>query len=129
MQKLILGLHHFQTDVFSHRREIFERLTAGQRPEALFITCSDSRINPNQLTQTGPGELFILRNAGNIVPPYGAVHGGEAATIEYAICVLKVRDIVVCGHSHCGAMSGLLDPDSIENLCSVKSWLNHAEAT
>ncbi len=129
MQKLVDGVHRFERGVFNNQRRLFEQLANGQSPLALFITCSDSRINPNQLTQTGPGELFILRNAGNIVPPYGAVHGGEAATIEYAICVLKVRDIVVCGHSHCGAMSGLLNPESIEKLCSVKIWLNHAEAT
>jgi carbonic anhydrase len=95
----------------------------------LFITCSDSRIDPGLLTQTQPGELFILRNAGNLVPAYGAVSGGEAATIEYAIAVLKVRDIIVCGHSHCGAMGGLLDPQEIEGLPAVRTWLNHAEAT
>ena len=110
MQKLIHGLHHFQTALFGSQRELFERLAEGQSPEVLFITCSDSRINPNLLTQTEPGELFILRNAGNIVPPYGAVQGGEAATIEFAVAGLGVKDIIVCGHSHCGAMKGLLEP-------------------
>lgn len=129
MQKLVEGLHQFQEHVFSSKRQLFERLVEGQHPVALFITCSDSRIDPNLLTQTAPGELFILRNAGNIVPPYGAVMGGEAATIEYAVSVLNVRDIVVCGHSHCGAMCGLLDPDSIAELPAVKAWLDHAEAT
>ena len=129
MEKLITGLHQFQENIFSKKRKLFERLAAGQKPLALFITCSDSRIDPSLLTQTNPGELFILRNAGNIVPPYGAVHGGEAATIEYAVCVLKVRDIIVCGHSHCGAMAGLLDPPSIQSLPSVRSWVAHAEAT
>jgi carbonic anhydrase len=81
------------------------------------------------LTQTKPRELFIMRNAGNIVPPYGAVFGGEAATIEYAICVLKVKDIIVCGHSHCGAMNGLLNPDQLGGLTAVRAWLGHAEAT
>ena len=106
MQKLVQGIHQFQDDIFSSQRELFERLADGQNPEALFITCSDSRINPNLLTQTDPGELFILRNAGNIIPPYGAAGGGEAATIEYAVSVLGVQDIIVCGHSHCGAMNG-----------------------
>ena len=101
----------------------------GQNPLALFITCSDSRIDPSRLTQTRPGELFIQRTAGNIVPPCGSVHGGEAATIEYAVSALKVKDIVVCGHSHCGAMSGLLDPASIEKMPAVKAYLQHAEAT
>lgn len=79
MQKLLQGLQHYQTKIFGSQRELFERLSQGQSPDVLFITCSDSRINPNLLTQTEPGELFILRNAGNIVPSYGAVQGGEAA--------------------------------------------------
>jgi carbonic anhydrase len=129
MQKLIHGLHQFQSSVFRSQRELFERLADGQSPEVLFITCSDSRINPNLITQTGPGDLFILRNAGNIVPPHGAANGGEAATIEYAVAALGVRDIIVCGHSHCGAMKGLLDRDSVKELPAVAAWLGHAEAT
>lgn len=129
MQKLFEGLHHFQKNIFSTQRELFERLAQGQSPETLFITCSDSRINPNLLTQTEPGELFILRNAGNIVPPYGAANGGEGATIEYAVAALNVKDIIVCGHSHCGAMKGLLKPESLGDLPQVAQWLSHAEAT
>ena len=129
MQKLVEGIHQFQIDVFSKNQQLFESLAEGQQPLALFITCSDSRINPNMLTQTKPGELFILRNAGNIVPAYGTIHGGEAATIEYAVSVLGVKDIVICGHSHCGAMSGLLNPAAIEKLSAVKSWLGQAEST
>lgn len=129
MQRLVEGIHQFQRNVFSEKQQLFERLVNGQKPLALFITCSDSRINPNLITQTEPGELFILRNAGNIVPPYGLVQGGEAGTIEYAISVLKVRDVVVCGHSHCGAMAGLLDSQSLDNLPAVRNWLGHAEAT
>ena len=102
---------------------------AGQNPRALFVTCSDSRIDPNLLTQTSPGELFILRTAGNIVPPDGSVFAGEAATIEYAVSALKVRDIIICGHSHCGAMQGLLHPGSLVSLPSVKAYLGHAEFT
>lgn len=129
MQKLVEGIHQFQNDIFSSKQLVFEGLVNGQHPLALFITCSDSRINPNMLTQTEPGELFILRNAGNIVPPYGAVEGGEAATIEYAVSVLGVKDIIICGHSHCGAMGGLLDPSQLEKIPAVRSWLSHAEST
>lgn len=129
MQKLIQGLHHFQDNIFSSQRDLFERLAQGQSPEALFITCSDSRINPNLITQTQPGDLFILRNAGNIIPPFGAANGGEGATIEYAVAALGVKDIIVCGHSHCGAMGGLLKPEALLELPAVQNWLSHAEAT
>lgn len=129
MQKLVDGIHQFQNGIFSSKQQLFEGLVDGQNPLALFITCSDSRINPSLLTQTEPGELFILRNAGNIVPPYGAGEGGEAATIEYAVSVLGVKDIVICGHSHCGAMGGLLDLPKLEKLPAVRSWLGHAEST
>ncbi|MSR52323.1 MAG: carbonic anhydrase [Gemmataceae bacterium] len=129
MQKLIEGIHHFQSNLFSPQRELFERLAGGQNPEALFITCSDSRINPNLITQTQPGELFILRNAGNIIPPHGAANGGEGATIEFAVAGLGVQDIIVCGHSHCGAMNGLLHPESLKDLPAMTAWLSHAEAT
>jgi carbonic anhydrase len=129
MQKIIDGLSHFQNNVYESHRELFEKLATTQNPETLFITCSDSRINPNMLTQTLPGELFIVRNAGNIVPPHGAASGGEAATVEYAVAVLGVRDIIVCGHSDCGAMRGLLNPEKLNDLPVVKAWLNNAEAT
>lgn len=129
MQKLVDGIHNFQKEYFSTNQKLFETLVKGQKPLALFITCSDSRIDPSRLTQTKPGELFIQRTAGNIVPPYGAIHGGEAATIEYAVSVLSVKDIVVCGHSHCGAMMGLLNPNSVEKLPAVRAYLQHAEAT
>ncbi len=129
MQKLVTGIHHFQQNIFSNHSQLFQRLVDGQTPLALFITCSDSRLDPAMLTQTRPGELFIMRNAGNIVPPYGSSCGGEAATIEYAVAVLKVRDIILCGHSHCGAMRGLLHPEQVENLPAVRSWLERAEST
>ncbi len=129
MQKLVEGVHQFQTTIFSDQRELFERLARGQQPLALFITCSDSRIDPSLLTQTEPGELFILRNAGNIVPAYGTIFGGEAATIEFAVSVLQVKDIILCGHSHCGAMNGLLHPEQLEGTPAVKQWLTHAEST
>lgn len=129
MQKLVKGIHQFQRSIFNSQQRLFQRLAKGQQPEALFITCSDSRIDPSLLTQTDPGELFILRNAGNIIPAYGIVHGGEAATIEYAVSVLHVRDIVICGHSHCGAMQAVLHPEQTDGLNAVKAWLGHADAT
>lgn len=129
MQTLVHGIHDFQANIFRSQRELFERLAVGQQPEALFITCSDSRINPNLITQTDPGELFILRNAGNIVPPYGAALGGEAATVEFAVHALGVKDIIVCGHSHCGAMSALLQSEQLAELPALENWLSHAEAT
>ena len=129
MQKLIEGIHHFQSSLFRSQRELFERLANGQHPDALFITCSDSRINPNLITQTDPGDLFIIRNAGNIVPAHGAANGGEGATIEFAVAGLGIKDIIVCGHSHCGAMNGLLHPESLKDLPAMTAWLSHAEAT
>lgn len=129
MQKLIQGVHQFREEHFRPLQSLFEQLSRGQTPETLFITCSDSRIDPNLLTQTQPGELFILRNAGNIVPPHGAANGGEAATIEFAVAGLGVKDIIICGHSHCGAMKGLLAPESLQGLPAVAAWLEQAEAT
>ena len=129
MKKLLDGIHKFQAGAFGEHQELFRQLASGQDPEVLFITCSDSRINPNLVTQTGPGDLFILRNAGNIVPPYGAAPNGEAATIEYAVDVLGVRDIIICGHTHCGAMNAILDPTGLDDLPAMKSWLVHADGT
>lgn len=129
MQKLILGIHQFQQESFRPLQGLFEQLSTGQNPETLFITCSDSRIDPNLLTRSKPGDLFILRNAGNIVPPHGAASGGEAATIEFAVAALGVKDIIICGHSHCGAMKGLLQPEQITSLPAVSSWLSHAAKT
>lgn len=129
MQKLIAGIHEFQQQNFRPLQGLFEELARGQNPDTLFITCSDSRIDPNLLTRSQPGELFILRNAGNIVPPHGAANGGEAATIEFAVAGLGVKDIIICGHSHCGAMRGLLEPETVASLPAVASWLSHAATT
>jgi carbonic anhydrase len=129
MQKLIQGIHTFQEQNFVPLQDLFEKLSKGQNPDTLFITCSDSRIDPNLLTRSEPGELFILRNAGNIVPPHGAANGGEAATIEFAVAALGVKDVIICGHSHCGAMKGLLHPEAVATLPAVSSWLSHAETT
>jgi carbonic anhydrase len=127
MDRLIAGFRAFQRQVFHSCRERYEELASGQQPSTLFITCSDSRIVPHLLTQTEPGELFVLRNAGNLVPPYGTEPSGEAATIEYAVKALGVKEIVVCGHSHCGAVTGVLRPELVQNLPSVEKWLAYAE--
>lgn len=129
MEKLVEGIRYFQSQVFRPQRTKFESLKGGQSPIALFITCSDSRINPNLITQTEPGELFILRNAGNVIPPHGAANGGEGATIEFAVGGLGIRDIIICGHSLCGAMKGLLHPQALEAMPLMRAWLEHAEAT
>lgn len=129
MLKLMTGLRHFQSQLFESHRALFERLGEGQSPEVLFITCSDSRINPNLMTNTAPGDLFILRNAGNIIPPHGSGNTGESATIEFAITALGVKDIIVCGHSACGAVKGLLHQEKLGSMPAVKSWLQYAEAT
>lgn len=127
MEKLIKGVQRFQAEQFAAKKELFAQLAEGQQPSTLLITCSDSRIDPHLLTQSEPGELFVLRNAGNIVPEYGAFDGGEAATIEYAVNFLRVKEIVVCGHSRCGAMGGLLNPDALSSFPAVRAWLKHAE--
>ena len=127
MKKLLNGVEKFAKEKFATKARLYKNLAKGQTPLALFITCSDSRIDPNFLTHTEPGELFVLRTAGNIVPPYDKLRGGEAATIEYAISVLKVPDIIICGHSHCGAMAGLLHPESVRALPAVCDLLKYAE--
>ena len=130
MERIIAGVKKFRRDEYSTNREFFEQLAAKQqRPIALFITCADSRIHPNLITQTEPGDLFLIRNAGNIVPSYGSGVGGEAATIEYSVEVLGIRNIIVCGHSQCGAIRALLHPETMAHLPAVKSWCTHAEAT
>lgn len=127
MQRLIDGIHHFQREVFPAKQELFASLAEGQRPHSLIITCSDSRIDPFLLTHADPGEIFVVRNAGNTIPDAKTTNGGESATIEYAVRVLKVATIVVCGHSHCGAMAALLDPSLTNKLPAVRGWLTAAE--
>jgi carbonic anhydrase len=124
--RIIQGVRQFQKRVFGQKESLFKRLGHGQSPLALMITCSDSRINPNLLTQTEPGELFILRNAGNLVPPFSETPNGEAATVEYALHHLHVRDVIVCGHSRCGAIQGLMSPHALDAMPAVKRWLEFA---
>src|SRR3954469_3122427 len=118
MQKLVKGIHSFQRGFFASHRELFEQLAeTGQAPETLFITCSDSRVVPNLITNAAPGELFIVRNVGNIVPAVSrGMIGGVAAAIEYAEQLLNVENIVVCGHTQCGAIDAILEPDRVKHL-------------
>jgi carbonic anhydrase len=129
MEKLLKGFSKFRSEVFGKKKDLFTRLSQKQEPHALFITCSDSRVDPTLLTQTEPGELFILRNAGNMIPPYGSMQGGSTATIEYAMAVLKVPHIIVCGHTDCGVMKALLHPEEVHDLPAVKEWVGQAETT
>lgn len=126
------GVLKFQNEVFPDKKALFERLSQGQSPEALFITCSDSRIETGMMTQTDPGELFICRNAGNIVPPHTNQTGGMTASIEFASAALRVPHIVVCGHTECGAMKGAMDlhkdRSSLDTLPHVREWLGFSRA-
>lgn len=128
MKKLIEGLKHFQEDVQWEKQELFEQAIHGQRPTAMLITCSDSRLLPETLLQADPGDLFVSRNAGNLVPPPDAP-SGEAATIEYAINALGVTDIIVCGHYRCGAVHAILHPRDVDELPKTREWLASAAET
>jgi carbonic anhydrase len=128
MPHFAAGIVRFQQDIFPEKKEMFEKLSLGQSPEALFITCSDSRIETAMITQTDPGELFICRNAGNIVPPHTTHTGAMTASIEFATAALKVPHIVVCGHTDCGAMKGAMQPETLEGLPHVKEWLSYSKA-
>lgn len=128
MEKLISGIATFQKEAFIENKELFESLADKQEPEVLFITCADSRVDPTLVTQTLPGDLFICRNAGNIVPPHSNATGGMTASIEFAVAGLGVKHIVVCGHTGCGAMKGALNPDIVKSLPHVSNWLSHCAA-
>ncbi len=128
MEKIIAGVAAFQKKAFFENKNLFESLADMQEPEVLFITCADSRIDPSLITQTLPGDLFICRNAGNIIPPHSNETGGMTASIEFAVAVLGVKHIVICGHTGCGAMKAALNPDSLKSLPHVSKWLSHCAA-
>ncbi|MET3920125.1 carbonic anhydrase [Pseudarthrobacter sp. O4] len=128
MQDIIEGFLKFQREAFPERSGLFKELATAQNPGALFIACSDSRVVPELLTQREPGDLFVIRNAGNIVPAYGPEPGGVSATVEYAVAVLGVTDIIICGHSDCGAMTAISTDTNLDHLPAVASWLAHADA-
>lgn len=128
MNKLLEGLRTFQDSVYPKNANVFRKLADQQHPLAAMITCADSRIVTSLLLQCDPGDVFVCRNAGNIAPPYDADVSGVAASIEYAVDVLQVRHLIVCGHSDCGAMKALLQPDSMRTLPAVRRWLKNADA-
>lgn len=128
MKEVIEGYLKFQRDVFPARRELFRQLASSQTPHTLFISCSDSRLVPELVTQCEPGELFVIRNAGNIVPSFGPEPGGVSATVEYAVAVLGVSDVIICGHSDCGAMTAVATCKCLDHLPAVSNWLRYADS-
>lgn len=128
--ELLDGVRSFENDVYPKNEELFQNLAYNQAPPTLFITCADSRISPSMITQTEPGELFLIRNVGNIVPAYGEMMGAVSSAVEYAVGALKVKNIIVCGHSNCGAMHALLDLESpkLKSMPTVRRWLRNSEA-
>ena len=126
-ERLLNGVRKFRKEIFPKRREVYEQVVEkGQEPHTLFITCADSRIDPELITQSGPGDIFVTRNIGNIVPAYGDVLGGVSAVIEYAVSALEVDQVVICGHSDCGAMKGLMNQEGLNKLPTVHRWLRNA---
>ncbi|HLY91532.1 MAG TPA: carbonic anhydrase [Acetobacteraceae bacterium] len=128
MEELIAGFRKFREEAFPAREGLFQQLAHSQTPGTLFVTCSDSRVVPELLTQREPGDMFVVRNAGNIVPSYGPEPGGVSATVEYAVAALGVRDVVICGHSDCGAMTAVAHDHDLHHMPAVCSWLRHADA-
>ncbi|AJO79668.1 carbonic anhydrase [Pseudomonas chlororaphis] len=128
MQDIIDGFLKFQRHAFPERAGLFKDLATRQSPRALFISCSDSRLVPELVTQREPGELFVIRNAGNIVPSYGPEPGGVSASVEYAVAALQVADIVICGHSDCGAMTAIATCKCLDHMPAVAGWLRYADS-
>lgn len=128
MQEVIDGFLKFQREAFVERTELFKRLATSQNPRTLFISCSDSRLVPELITQREPGDLFVIRNAGNIVPSFGPEPGGVSASVEYAVAALGVEDIVICGHSDCGAMTAIATCQCLDHMPTVAHWLRYADA-
>ena len=126
LTKILIGVATFHSEVYPAQRAMFESLKRKQEPIALFITCADSRVVPNLFTQTGPGDLFTVRNPGNLVPPYSEFVGGVSASVEYAMLVLKVPLVIVCGHTDCGVMQGLLHSENVQGLPAVQDWMRYA---
>ena len=128
LEKLKQGVRRFRAEVYPKHADVFAQAASEpQRPHTLFIACADSRVNPNAITTSGPGEVFVTRNIGNMVPAYGEMLGGVSAVIEFAVSSLGVRHAVVCGHTECGAMKALLAPESVADMPTVTSWLKNAQ--
>ncbi len=129
LERLREGARRFQSEVYAEKAaEYLHAATHPQQPHTLVIACADSRVDVEAITSSGPGEVFITRNIGNMVPAYGEMLGGVSAVIEFAVSALKVQHVVVCGHSDCGAMKALLNPPSTEGMPTVRSWLNNGQA-
>ncbi|KOC90479.1 carbonic anhydrase [Winslowiella iniecta] len=128
MKHIVEGFLNFQKEIFPDQKELFRSLASSQNPKALFISCSDSRLVPELVTQQDPGQLFVIRNAGNIVPSFGPEPGGVSATIEYAVVALGVTDIVICGHSNCGAMKAIASCQCLDPMPAVAHWLRYSDA-
>jgi len=129
MNELIGRVFSFEKTVFPNSSDLYGKLAAnGQSPKALMISCADSRVVPELIMQAQPGDLFVCRNAGNIVPPFATQNGGVSSTVEYAVMALGVRDIIVCGHSDCGAMKALSRPEQLDGMPNVAAWLRHGTA-
>ncbi|MCM2390548.1 carbonic anhydrase [Streptomyces albipurpureus] len=129
MHHLADGIRRFHHDVFPAQAELYQHLATTHRPSTLFISCSDARVVPELITQQDPGELFVIRTAGNLVPAHTSGADGVAASVEYAVAVLGVADIIVCGHSACGAMTALAEQHDLTALPSIGDWLRHADAS
>lgn len=127
MQSLVNGLHEFFKSVATDHSELMKKLATGQDPKVLIVTCADSRVDPGLVLQAKPGSIFVVRNAGNLVPSSDHTGGGEIASIEYALKSLDIQDIVICGHTNCGAMKGLLA--NATGFKHVGPWLSHAKRT
>ena len=127
MQSIRKGVVTFQRYVFPQHKALFSRLALGQTPAALFITCADSRVDPTLITHSHPGELFVDRNAGNFMPPFHGENASEAAGLEYALKVLKIPNIIICGHTDCGAMKAVWHPENAKDLPSVTRWLTNGK--
>ena len=128
MKDIIEGFLKFHSEAYPKRADLFKDLATKQNPRTLFISCSDSRLVPELVTQREPGGLFVIRNAGNIVPSYGPEPGGVSASVEYAITALQVTDVVICGHSDCGAMSAIANCSCMDHMAAVGSWLKYADS-
>jgi carbonic anhydrase len=127
VNELIGRVFSFEKQVFANQSALYSQLaTHGQSPKALMISCADSRVVPEHIMQAAPGDLFVCRNAGNIVPPYANQNGGVTSTVEYAIMVLGIRDIIICGHSDCGAMKAVENPEGLDKMPNVAAWLRHS---
>jgi carbonic anhydrase len=132
LKKLIQGIVEFRQKVLPGYRDTFAKLALGQTPDALFIACSDSRVAPNLFASTNPGDLFVVRNVGNLIPPcdskgVSTADESEAAAIEFAVQTLQVRDIILCGHSECGAIQALIQGREHVTTPNLRAWLRHAE--